>query len=266
MKKYTNKIYNYFFFSSRKRHTRYWRDWGSDVCSSDLVAATEVNFHATTPILFHVIFRYHIIIKCLQFSKRKLFYAVFQLSNKLFPTIVVGLPSKVHRLFPLYGRRRFGGDVVANAVHTLHLINNVIAYLGHEVIRQMSPVGRHGVLTRHRAQCHGVLISTLVAHNSHATDGRKEHGAGLPHVVVKTCPVGHGVVVHVFYVNIIGFLQYAHLLTGDVAKYPDCQSGAGEGMTLDQTLGHFKLIAHSTHLIFEQPLQGFTQLELHLLG
>src|SRR3712207_3297645 len=27
---------NRFFFSSRRRHTRYWRDWSSDVCSSDL--------------------------------------------------------------------------------------------------------------------------------------------------------------------------------------------------------------------------------------
>src|SRR3712207_8431978 len=27
-----------FFFSSRRRHTRYWRDWSSDVCSSDLYA------------------------------------------------------------------------------------------------------------------------------------------------------------------------------------------------------------------------------------
>src|SRR3712207_9103981 len=27
---------NVFFLSSRRRHTRYWRDWSSDVCSSDL--------------------------------------------------------------------------------------------------------------------------------------------------------------------------------------------------------------------------------------
>src|SRR3712207_6627216 len=26
----------FLFFSSRRRHTRYWRDWSSDVCSSDL--------------------------------------------------------------------------------------------------------------------------------------------------------------------------------------------------------------------------------------
>src|SRR3712207_9569859 len=30
-----------FFFSSRRRHTRYWRDWSSDVCSSDLAAGAE---------------------------------------------------------------------------------------------------------------------------------------------------------------------------------------------------------------------------------
>src|SRR5438445_8166179 len=28
-----------FFFSSRRRHTSYWRDWSSDVCSSDLAHA-----------------------------------------------------------------------------------------------------------------------------------------------------------------------------------------------------------------------------------
>src|SRR3712207_7128128 len=29
-------LFYLFFFSSRRRHTRYWRDWSSDVCSSDL--------------------------------------------------------------------------------------------------------------------------------------------------------------------------------------------------------------------------------------
>src|SRR3712207_8252228 len=30
------RLWSFFFFSSRRRHTRYWRDWSSDVCSSDL--------------------------------------------------------------------------------------------------------------------------------------------------------------------------------------------------------------------------------------
>src|SRR5690606_41072975 len=29
--------YIFFFFSSRRRHTRFSRDWSSDVCSSDLI-------------------------------------------------------------------------------------------------------------------------------------------------------------------------------------------------------------------------------------
>src|SRR5260370_4702451 len=32
---------NFFFFSSRRRHTRFKCDWSSDVCSSDLVKARD---------------------------------------------------------------------------------------------------------------------------------------------------------------------------------------------------------------------------------
>src|SRR5690606_40836293 len=33
----------YFFFSSRRRHTRFSRDWSSDVCSSDLQNVLKVS-------------------------------------------------------------------------------------------------------------------------------------------------------------------------------------------------------------------------------
>src|SRR5256886_5121064 len=32
------RVFSFFFFSSRRRHTRFDCDWSSDVCSSDLVA------------------------------------------------------------------------------------------------------------------------------------------------------------------------------------------------------------------------------------
>src|SRR2546430_13030009 len=35
----------YFFFSSRRRHTRFDCDWSSDVCSSDLIISSFVNLH-----------------------------------------------------------------------------------------------------------------------------------------------------------------------------------------------------------------------------
>src|SRR5690606_40105245 len=34
-----------FFFSSRRRHTRFSRDWSSDVCSSDLVLGQATEAH-----------------------------------------------------------------------------------------------------------------------------------------------------------------------------------------------------------------------------
>src|SRR5215475_2696207 len=33
----------YFFFSSRRRHTRFSRDWSSDVCSSDWIAIADIS-------------------------------------------------------------------------------------------------------------------------------------------------------------------------------------------------------------------------------
>src|SRR3712207_8182246 len=40
--------YNFFFFfSSRRRHTRYWRDWSSDVCSSDLNPFARIHWRAS---------------------------------------------------------------------------------------------------------------------------------------------------------------------------------------------------------------------------
>src|SRR5215217_8412838 len=39
----------FFFFSSRRRHTRYWRDWSSDVCSSDLDNDLEFFLHGCLP-------------------------------------------------------------------------------------------------------------------------------------------------------------------------------------------------------------------------
>src|SRR5207302_3258168 len=37
-------IFRFFFFSSRRRHTRFSRDWSSDVCSSDLFLNTLPQF------------------------------------------------------------------------------------------------------------------------------------------------------------------------------------------------------------------------------
>src|SRR5690606_39598770 len=42
-------VYCYFFFSSRRRHTRFSRDWSSDVCSSDLIEIQTRSGNTRTP-------------------------------------------------------------------------------------------------------------------------------------------------------------------------------------------------------------------------
>src|SRR5207245_7678530 len=37
----TSSFYTFVFFSSRRRHTRCYRDWSSDVCSSDLFIGSD---------------------------------------------------------------------------------------------------------------------------------------------------------------------------------------------------------------------------------
>src|SRR5690606_40273896 len=43
-------LFLYFFFSSRRRHTRFSRDWSSDVCSSDLPQEWASCHHRAVPL------------------------------------------------------------------------------------------------------------------------------------------------------------------------------------------------------------------------
>src|SRR2546430_9203860 len=45
---YYTRLFVYFFFSSRRRHTRFDCDWSSDVCSSDLGPWTEPRTQTAT--------------------------------------------------------------------------------------------------------------------------------------------------------------------------------------------------------------------------
>src|SRR2546426_12390848 len=44
-------IFLFFFFSSRRRHTRLQGDWSSDVCSSDLLSSNDTEAHLYHPAL-----------------------------------------------------------------------------------------------------------------------------------------------------------------------------------------------------------------------
>src|SRR5690606_39976423 len=68
-----------FFFSSRRRHTRFSRDWSSDVCSSDLADASSGSFTKSVSIVCSSrigIFQRHLVLRrkllCVEGVFRKL--------------------------------------------------------------------------------------------------------------------------------------------------------------------------------------------------
>lgn len=161
--------------------------------------------------------------------------------------------------FPLDGCRRLGGDVVADAVDSFDLVDDVVADLCHEVIGQMRPVGGHGIGRGHCTECYGALVSTLIAHHTY-TLHRQKDCTSLPHLVIQV-PVTQSL-----NEDIVSLLEHSYLLGGDVAEDAHCQTRAREGMTLDKMVRHAELATHSAHLVLEEQTERFAQLEIHLLG
>ena len=130
----------------------------------------------------------------------------------------------------------------------------------------MSPVGCHRVGRGDGTQGHRVLIGTLVAHDAHTADGGKQDDTCLPDLMIQGYTIGVDIFAQGTDIDIIGILQDTHFLGGDVAQNTDSQTRTGEGMTRDEMLGHAQLAAHTAYLVLEQPLQRFTELQLHVLG
>ena len=84
-------------------------------------------------------------------------------------------------------------------------------------------------------------------------------------MVVERRAVGHGIVVHLLDIDVVGILKDAHFLPCDVAEDAHREAGAWERVALDKTLGHLQLITHAANLILEEPFQRFAELELHVL-
>src|SRR3712207_1905114 len=99
----------FFFFSSRRRHTRYWRDWSSDVCSSDLSSRRWLALALLCAVQFMVVLDVSIvnialpsIEEDLRFSEKNLQWVVSG-----YALTFGGLLLLAGRAADLFGRRRF---------------------------------------------------------------------------------------------------------------------------------------------------------------
>ena len=139
------------------------------------------------------------------------------------------------------------------------MVDDVVRNLRKELIRQVSPVCRHGVCAGDSTKRDSPLISPFVAHHAH-TAHREQDDARLPHLAVKP-PFTQSADE-----DVVSVLQDAHLFGGDVAEDAHGQSRPGERMTVDEMLGHLEFAADTAHLVLEEPAQRFAKAQVHLFG
>src|SRR5690606_41162245 len=75
----------FFFFSSRRRHTRFSRDWSSDVCSSDLFPCQDISVAGAG--------------KGLEGERSGLFFEIMRLAKEIKPKFLFleNVPAITHR-------------------------------------------------------------------------------------------------------------------------------------------------------------------------
>ena len=163
-------------------------------------------------------------------------------------------------LFPLDGGGGFAGDVVADPVDALDLVDDAHADAVQHVVGDSRPVGGHKVAGGDGAEGQGVVIGASVAHDAHGT-GVGEDSKILVQVFVLA---GLGDLVPE---DEVGIPEQIGLLFGDLADDTDGQAGAGEGLAGDQILGQAQLPAQLSDLVLEQQAQGLDDLlEVHVVG
>ena len=163
-------------------------------------------------------------------------------------------------LFPLDGGGGFAGDVVADPVDALDLVDDAHADAVQHVVGDSRPVGGHKVAGGDGAEGQGVVIGASVAHDAHGT-GVGEDSKILVQVFVLA---GLGDLVPE---DEVGIPEQIGLLFGDLADDTDGQAGAGEGLAGYQVLGQTQLPAQLPDLVLEQQAQGLDDLlEVHVVG
>src|SRR5881396_617606 len=162
-------------------------------------------------------------------------------------------------LLPLDGGRRLRRDVVDDAVHALHLVDDAAREPGEEIAGQPRPIGRHAVGRGDGADGDHVLVGALVAHDADRLD-RQEDGERLPEVAVEAGRAD------LLLDDRVRPAQDREPLGIDGADDAHGEPGARERLAGDDLLGDAQHAPQVAHLVLEQLAQRLEQLEAHALG
>ena len=160
-------------------------------------------------------------------------------------------------LFPLDGGGRLGGDIVDDAVNAFDFIDDPAGNAVQDFVGQLVPVGGHAVETLNGAHGDDVFVGPVVAHNADGLD-RQQHGEVLPDIEV---------IFHFqnFLADAqIGKLEQFDAFPGDLAKNAYGETGAGEGLAVDDVARQSQFSPDSAHFVFEEFAERFNQFKIQI--
>ena len=137
-------------------------------------------------------------------------------------------------LFPLHRGGGFGGNVIADTVNALDLVDNAHRHPVQHIIGNAGPVSGHEVVGGHGPEGQSVVIGAAVAHDAHRA-GVGQDGKVLVDTVVQTGPGD------LIPEDKVGLTEGVGLLLGDVADDADGQAGTGEGLAGNQVFRQAQL-------------------------
>ena len=149
------------------------------------------------------------------------------------------------RLFKLYRSRRFAGQIVEYTIDSFHLIDDPAHDFLQDFKRDFGTFGSHEVDSLDGAERYGVIVGSLVAHDSH----RAHVGEGRKVLVDFFVEAGVG---DLFAVDGIGILNDADFLSGDFTDDADAKARAREWLAEYQIFRDAQLETGFADLVFEE--------------
>ena len=152
------------------------------------------------------------------------------------------------RLFPLNSCRWFRGDVVADAVDMVNLVDDADGNLVENLVRDSCPVSGHEVGGCNAAECEGIIVGSEVAHNAYGAH------------VCQNCEVLVNRLVQTSFSDLVAedevsFAQNIQFFLGDVADNTDSKTRTREWLTVYQIIRQTELTAECANFVLEQQTQ-----------
>ena len=120
------------------------------------------------------------------------------------------------------------------------------------------PVCGHCIFAADCADSDDVSVGAEVAGNADAAGVGQDREA-LPDFAVEV------VLAYLIHNDGVGFSEDIKLFVRYLADDANCESGAGEGLAIDDLIGQAEFQTNAAHLVLEQIAERFDEAELHVL-